>query len=269
MLSALEIFKLRARWCSLFPSVIEYREGISKLLCDNDRENTLLNSTLQKWNKRIDEIGLPVFESNDLRGVNLGGLELGQSSFNGIWLRNVDMKYSELSLVQLDGANLYQANLLGSNGMHSSFMQTILNGANLSNSFLSHARFEESDLSNTNFNNSICYNSQFDGAILKGASLCGSMLGNVSLLPSITIDKGIEKRKPTDMREVIWDKDTDLSDAKIDSESTLISVDFRTFVYGKNKNTNSPIRRIFGALELKPGMFGLGVDIKKLFRKRS
>jgi len=64
------IFSLRARWCALFPSVVEYRQTIVELLRKNDRGNKILNLQLEKWNKYLNENGFTPFEENDLRGIN-------------------------------------------------------------------------------------------------------------------------------------------------------------------------------------------------------
>jgi len=264
-----EAFALRARWCALFPSVIEYREEVSTLLRQNDRENNHLNQQLQAWNKRLEELGLPAFGNNDLRGINLGGFELAGNAFDGIWLRNVDLRFSELSLTQLDGAILYNANLGASIAIHASFMNAILCQANFCQSFLSQSRFELSDLNSANFNYSICYQAQFDGAILKSVSVHGAMLRNTSFKAVEVEDKGVRKLKASDLTGLSWDDKTEFNDSDLLESGALLDKQLSKYLMSDGENDINWLSRLYSSIQLKPGMFGVGIDIKEMFKKKS
>lgn len=263
-----DIFALRARWCALFPSVFEYREEISSLLRKNDRENNILNGKLMSWNPRLEKLGLPLFEVNDLRGINLGGFELSGDPFDGIFLRGVDLRFSELSLVQLDGANLYNANLGASVATNASFMKAILCGVDFKVAFLSHSRFELSDLTSSDFDGSMCYNAQFDGAILKGASICGAKFHNASFKPVAIVDKGIEKLKYADLSGLAWDDKTNFADCAIIESEAQVDNELIEYLQTDPSSNKGLLSRIYSAVLFKPSMFGIGVDLKKLIIKK-
>lgn len=262
-----DVFALRARWCSLFPSIVEYREEITQLLKDNDRENKLLNETLLGWNKRLKELNLPLFEINDLRGINLGGLELSGEPYDGIWLRNVDLKFSELSLAQLNGANIYNADLRASVAIHGSFINTIASQANFSYSFLSQSRFELSDLNSASFRNALCYQAQFDGAILNNASICGAMLKDTSFKSIEFDDKGIAKSKTSSLVGLSWNAETELDDSDLLVSGALIDKELKEYLSLDRSEQKKWMYRLYDSVQLKPGMFGVGIDIKALFKK--
>ncbi|ENQ5773626.1 pentapeptide repeat-containing protein [Vibrio fluvialis] len=264
-----DVFALRARWCSLFPSIIEYREQITQLLKDNDRENKLLNDKLLEWNSRLEELELPLFEHNDLRGINLGGLELAGEPYDGIWLRNIDLKFSELSLAQLNGANLYNADLRAITAMHGSFIHTISSLANFSHSFLSQSRFELSDLNSANLDNSLCYKAQFDGALLNNASICDAMLKNTSFKSIEFVDQGISKSKATSLIGLSWNVGTELDDSDLLTCGAVIDDELKEYLSLDKVEQKKFLSRLYDSVQLKPGMFGVGIDIKALFKKKS
>ncbi len=264
-----DAFAFRARWCSLFPSITKYREEVTQVLKKNDRENVLLNQNLTIWNKRLAELGFPLFETNDLRGVNLGGLDLSGKSYDGVWLRNVDLRFSELSLAQLNGANLYNADLRGSVARYGSFMYVIASKTNFSHSFLIQSRFELSDLNEANFNFSQCYQSQFNGSILCNASVCGTNLKNTSFKSVELNDKGIRKNKKTNLTGLNWDSETQLEDSDLLISGALFDDELKSFLSLDNVEKKKIFTRLYDSVQLKPSMFGLGIDIKELFEKKS
>ncbi|MGH1432075.1 MAG: pentapeptide repeat-containing protein [Neptuniibacter sp.] len=264
-----DIFALRARWCALFPSVIEYRDEISDILKRNDRENQLLNDHLNAWNTRLKELGLPLFKENDLRGINIGGLELEGEPYEGVWLRNIDMKFSDFSLVQLDGVNLYGSDLRASVGIRSSFINSILCLTNFGHSFLSHSRFELSDLNSAIFDNALCYKAQFDGAILDNVSVCGAMFKNTTFKPVEFDDKGISKLKTTSLRDLKWDEKSEFDESDLLENGSLVDESLLTHLLDDNSKNKGIALRIYESIQLKPSMFGVGIDIKELFKRKS
>ena len=264
-----DVFSFRARWCALFPSIIEYREEIVRILKNNDRENELLNQKLTLWNKRLAEIGLPLFEENDLRGINLSGLELSSKPYDGIWLRNVDLRFSELSLAQLNGANLYNADLSVSVAMYSSFMHVIASQAKFSDSFMIQSRFELSDLNGSNLDNVQCYQSQFDGALLTNASVCGTNLKKTSFKSVEFNDKGILKVKKTNLTGLRWDSETQLEESDLLISGATFDEELKGYASMDTVEKKKFLSRLYDSVQLKPGMFGMGIDIKELFKKKS
>lgn len=264
----MEVFKIRARWCALFPSVIEYRNTISNIIRYNDRDNNLLNSTTSRWNNRLDELGLPIFNDNDMRGVNLGGLELSGEPFDGAWLRNIDLRFAELSSVELDGVNLYGSDLRATHGIYSSLINSILAGVKFTQSTFSHARFELSDLVGCVFDDSLCYSVQFDGAKLSNASFCGAMLCESSFKSVVREDKGFHKDILCELDNIKWNDATDVRCVKIAPGIASSGNDFLSYINKANKNDIYVpwYKKIYNAILLKPNMFGVGLDVKALFK---
>ncbi|MCK4485637.1 MAG: pentapeptide repeat-containing protein [Desulfobacterales bacterium] len=190
-------FSLCARWCALFPSVIEYRQAIVELLRQNDRDNEILNRQLEEWNKYLTQNGFTPFEENDLRGVNLSGLRLEGEPYQGVWLRNVDLSFSELSLVQLRGVNLYGARLKAVSSIYANFSFSVCSSADFSRSFISNGHFEGADISNANFTESMCHLCCFDGAILHSTDFSCAQCTQISLKPLTYSYQGIQKKRET------------------------------------------------------------------------
>jgi len=265
------VASLCARWCALFPSVVEYRERLAAVLRANDRENKLLNLQLQKWNEYLGRHGFTPFEHNDMRGVNLSGFRLQGATYAGIWLRNVDLSFSELSLTQLQGANLYGARLQGLSSAYASFGFAVCSGADFSHGCLSNAHFDGADLSNANLSDCLCHRASFDGAMLIDVALTGSQCTEISLQPLAYTHHGVEKRRHavlhgvqyaradfrgTNTENVDWTKNPAMK-AEIERQNDVFRKDKKRSLWN----------RIVDATELKPGWLGFSLDLKKVLKK--
>jgi uncharacterized protein YjbI with pentapeptide repeats len=267
------IFSLCARWCALFPSVIEYRQTITELLRKNDRDNEVLNLQLEKWNKYLNENGFTPFEKNDLRGINLSGLRLEGEPYQGVWLRNVDLRFSELSLAQLRGVNLYGARLAAVSAVHTNFSFSVCSSADFSNSFLSNGHFEGADISNTNFTESLCHLCCFDGAILYASNFTCAQCTQISLKPLVYSYQGIEKKRATNISNIKYEGATfeGTSTDEIDWSNNL---QLKKFIEDQNRSAPEKTKggiwnRFVESAELKPGWLGFSVDLKKLFKDKA
>ena len=107
------VYKLRARWRLVEEDHKSLREHVRQLLSRNDRDNALLNDQLDKWNEKLADSGFPTFAKNDLRGMDLSGLIIAPQGQAHIWLRQVDLSYTESHLLQLVNANMYGARCVG------------------------------------------------------------------------------------------------------------------------------------------------------------
>ena len=265
------VASLCARWCALFPSVVEYRKTIVELLKHNDRDNHLINNQLKKWNEYLSSHGFTIFEKNDLRGINLSGLRLNGKDYSGINLRNIDLSFSECSIAQLHGANLYKANFFGISSIHLNASFAIAHEANFSHGFLSNAHFEGSDLGNANFTNSMCHHMYFNGACLNGADISYSQCTDILLKPLIRNYNGIKQNKSTEISKLVFN-DTVFQGTSTDgidwtkNPKLKVEIDKQNAIYSQDQN--KPLwNRIMESTDLKPGWLGISIDLKTLFKK--
>ncbi|HAN22094.1 MAG: hypothetical protein A2Y15_03795 [Clostridiales bacterium GWF2_36_10] len=200
------ILGLRARWCALFKDSVDYRNSISKLLHNNDQKNVVLNTQLEKWNEYLSSHGFTQFEKNDLRGVNLSGLDLSGNDFSGINLAHLDLSYSDFSVANLRGAYLYNSKIEYSNGLFCDISMAILDQTRFKHSLFSNSWFLCSSFSFSQIVESIFYNSRFDGANLYKTSVIGSSFQNATF----EMYKSNETRnsKPCNIEEVVGDEKT-------------------------------------------------------------
>jgi uncharacterized protein YjbI with pentapeptide repeats len=267
------VSSLTARWCALFSSVIEYRSTICELLRENDPENRILNKQLEKWNEYLKPHGFTPFSDNDLRGINLSGLRLDGENYSGINLRHVDLSFSECSVSQLRGANLYEAIMRGVNSIYLNLSFAIVHGVDLSYSFLSHAHFEGADLGNCTLRNAMCHSSSFEGASLRYADFSHAQCTEIVLNPLVFEKNNIRKEKQTDIEGLIYEKcifkgacTVNIDWTKNPAMKSEIERQNTTFQLGAKK---SYWQRFFQSLELKPGLWGISLDLKRLLKKRS
>lgn len=268
--NALEyVFSLCARWCALFPSVIEYRKYISELLKNNDEKNKLVNEQLKEWNQFLSKYGFAEFEENDLRGINLSGLGLEGEPYSGIYLKNIDLSFSELSVAQLCGVNLCNSKLIGMNSVHLNLSFSICGRVDFSNSFISNGHFEGSDLSCAKFQNSMCHKSNFDGSTLYKTDFSNAQCTEVSICPLSYTFNTISKKRKTKFKEVVC-SNTDFSGACIEGIDWQINMDLKNQLESRKKKTKEKnlFGRVIESAELKPNFLGLGINLKKLFRKK-
>ncbi len=270
-LSLTEILALRARWCALFPSVGAYRAELSTLLRDNDRNNSAINRQLRKWNKYLGTHGFPTFEENDLRGVNLGGLELSGKPHEGIWLRHINLSFSECSVVQLIGVNLYGANLRFVHAYQANLQGSICATADLTYSDFAATKFDAADLHATNLAHANLFRAQFTGAKLSEANLSASNCTDCDFR-SLSITSGLAKTdRRTDLTSVRWDTSTRFNGALIDAPTWRGSAELLEFILSCNQDQGPQLgfwKRLMKAIQLRPGWFGISVDLRQLFRRR-
>lgn len=267
------IFSLSARWCALFPSVVEYRKTIIELLRKNDRDNEILNTQLEKWNKYLNENGFTPFGVNDLRGINLSGLRIEGGPYQGAWLRNVDLSFAELSLAQLRGVNLYGARLAAVSAVHTNFSFSVCSSADFSNSFVSNGHFEGADISNANFTESLCHLCCFDGAILYATDFTSAQCTQISLQPLTYTFQGVEKKRATNISNLKYDG-TNFEGVKTVDIDWSENLPLKETIESQNIGTPEKVKgniwnRFVESTELKPGWFGFSVDLKKLLKDKA
>ena len=253
-----DIISYRARWCALFVDVNHYRERIVEILRNNDRENNYLNDQLKSFNEYLVPHGFRQFDNNDLRGINLAALDLGGDAYQGIFLRNVNLSYSDLTYSILTGANLYGSILFAceAHGIDLSF--SVVSNVNFSNSMFSSGKFICSDACSSNFNNAVLYNAVFNGSKMENSSCLNANFSNASFCEHMTAN-GISKI--CSLRNIIINSSTNFKDVIIRDNTIRIDKKVQEEILSQNS------KNFWDAVDLKPGWLGFSIDLKEIFRR--
>ena len=256
------VYKLRARWRLVERDHIALRELIKQLLIKNDKNNNLLNEQLNRWNDTLAGSGFPLFRENDLRGMDLSGLSIVPQGSDRVWLRHVDLSYTESHLLQMQNVNMYGAQCVGMRGTKLDLQSATAHGVVFRCSFIPNARFAGADLGYCNFSYALLSHAVFDGANCHGADFTSTNLWKASF--DSYIDLYSEKRVFTDLSCVKWNADTSFAE-----------VLFNDFLTEQNKALADHIleircqktfsKQLASAIEMKPGIFGFSLDLSKIF----
>ncbi|WP_319560346.1 pentapeptide repeat-containing protein [Marispirochaeta sp.] len=261
--SLADLLGLRTRWCALFSNIEDYKKSIEKLLRENDHENILLNRVLLKWNKILDKRGFRTFYKNDLRGINLCGLDLSGNDYNGINLRHADLSYSDLTFAQLNGSNLYDARMDFCDAYGVSLSNCISHTMEINHSILTNSKLINTDFSQAKLFDCTLYRSILDGSDFTKASLKKINLNECSL--SEYNDKKTGKSKPLIMRTINLEN-CSFKDILIRNNYSLIDKSIKRSIIEQNDH-NTNLQELWSAIDLKPGIFGISLDVKKILKR--
>lgn len=242
----LQILKLRVRWCALFRNVTAYRTKITDLLKSNDSENRILNAQLKEWNEYLIPHGFVPFLENDIRGICLAGLDLTGDKYKGINLSNTNISYSECSVLDALGINLYGSILVASSFFYADLSYSTLQSLTAKNSYFSSSSLKGTTLHRSNFSNSIFHKADMDGAQMDNVDIRGTKFSEITK-GSIQNNFG---------RTISFNA----SRAKGDNK-TIADFEFEN-IEGRKKP-----KRIWDAIEVKPGIWGISMDLKKLLHR--
>lgn len=255
------VYKLRARWRLIEKDHLKLRKILADLLGSNDKDNYTLNNQLQKWNAILNESGFPLFEDNDLRGADLSGLLIKSANEDRVFLRGLDLSYSECHLLKIAGANLYGAKLMGIKGAQIDLSHCTCHGASFQASFLPDCKFIGSDLGFSNFKNALLSHGIFDGANCSNSNFSSSLLLKTSL--NYFVSDIASKRIYTDITDITWDDNTRFEEVLFNEFLKDQNVDLAKHIQ-ELRNPTSMQEGITSALEVKPGAFGISLDLKRL-----
>ncbi len=124
--------------------------------------------------------------SSDLTQVNLQGAELHASQLIEANMEASHLEWADLSNSQMQGANLFRANLIGSiltdsNLEKANLEEATLNGANLQNAHLAEANLSRADLNWADFSQANLRHANLQEARLGWAKLTGANLDGADL----------------------------------------------------------------------------------------
>lgn len=115
----------------------------------------------------------PIVSSLIPHGVDLSGANLKFVNLSGLDLRVANLSFANLQFVTMSGAELSGANLTGANLSDADVDHANLSGANLTSADLGRARFSRANLSFANLRCAHAYETGFAGANLTGANTNG------------------------------------------------------------------------------------------------
>ena len=256
------VYKLRARWRFIEKNHLELRRQLVNLIASNDKDNIALNKQLTDWNVLLDGSGFPLFSDNDLRGIDLSGLTIS-SGEGRVWLRGVDLSYSECHLLRVVDANLYGAKLVGVKATQLDLTNCTAHGALFQASYIPDTQFRGSDLGYCDFSNSLLSHSIFNGANCHGANFSSALLLKASF--GFFADPQTGKRIYSNLSEVVWDENTRFEEVLFNEFLSEHNSKLANYIQ-KQRNQKTVKEELASAVELKPGVFGLSVDLPGIFK---
>ena len=117
----------------------------------------------------------------NLRGANLSGANLVDSTFYRADLRGADLSGAKLIISDFKGADLGGANLSGADLRDADLSQANLSGADFSGADLARAKLNMSDLRETDLSGADLSRADLRGVNLRGVNLSGANLENTDL----------------------------------------------------------------------------------------
>jgi len=255
------IYKLRARWRLVERDHRELRRQVAELLMQNDRENKLLNAQTSQWNSILAGSGFPLFEENDIRGVDVSGLVIVPGKREHVWLRGVDLSYAEAHLLQIPGANLYGAKCVGIKAVQADLSRVVACGTSFRGAYMLEGRFSGADVGFCDFRGALLSHCDFGGACCNGADFSSATLYRASF-DSYT-DPQSGHRTFSDLSGVTWDDDTRF--AEMVFSDVLPDQNRRLAEHVRNLRAQGSVKQeLVSSVEVKPGAFGVAVDLVRL-----
>ena len=257
-----DVYRLRARWRLVERDHAALKKSLASILGNNDRENRILNGALKTWNDALSGSGFPHFRENDLRGADLSGQVIRGDAGETVHLRGVDISYSECHLLRIESANMFGAKMVGVKGSHMDASHATCHGASLRASSLPWSRFICADLGFVDFTHATLSLSSFDGANCYGANLSSALLRGATFDCATALsDKATHY---TDLTDVKWDRDTVFDRTMFNT--LLMEQNPRLFERIQAVKRGLTLKdEVVECLEVKPGAFGVHVNVKKLW----
>ena len=158
-------------------------------LSPNPKHLKLLQQGVKVWNSwRKENVSVsPELQGADLYRANLVGADLSRAVLEGANLRQAELKNADMWGANLERANLFEARLQRANLEHASLYNADLYGAKMQEAQLSYANLDKADLK--------C--ASIKGACLKGARIERRTLINLDVQKVDLSDaKFIDARRP-------------------------------------------------------------------------
>jgi uncharacterized protein YjbI with pentapeptide repeats len=257
------VYKLRSRWRLVNKDHTKLKAELVELIGENDRDNTLLNGRRKEWNIKLRDSGFPLFDHNDLRGVDLSGQTVKPLNGKMTFLRRVDLSFAECHLLHLRDANLYEAKLTGVKGVQFDLSRSLCHGVSFAASYLPGTKFVRSDLGFAKFTWALVSLSNFNGANCHAADFSSSMLRRSTFEYAIDQSSDAHTKIYADLKDVKWDSKTAFEEVAFNeflSEQNKPLYDFVTFL----KSGRTATGDLLDSISTKPGAFGFSVDLRKL-----
>ncbi len=167
-------------------------QGETRLMITDQQEEDALQSyfdhivdLLLNYQLRASQPGLPGDEARRVAGTltftTLRRLGADRKGTLVRFLHDAELLSRNQTIVDLDGADLSNANLSGADLDGSFLVNATLSGANLSNANLSGSDLGDANLSGADLGGASLFNADLSGATLSGATLSGATLNGANL----------------------------------------------------------------------------------------
>lgn len=257
------VYKLRARWRLIDKNHPRLKARIVEMIALNDRESVRLNHTLQEWNRILEGSDFPLFGHNDLRGVDLSGQSISGATRGPVYLRRANLRYAECHLLRIENANLYRADLTGVKGVQMDISQATAHGIRLRVAYLSQSCFVAADLGSADCRHVFAPLANFDGANCSRADFSGAFLRRASFGVCAGSDHAGSGRLYSDLSAARWDDRTVLSEVRTNELLQEQNRQLHDRILSVREG-RSLARDVLSSLEVKPGLFGVSIDIRRL-----
>jgi uncharacterized protein YjbI with pentapeptide repeats len=255
------VYKLRARWRLIERDHKKLRKKVAETLESNDKDNLALNAQLKAWNTILSGSGFPLFEENDLRGMDLSGLTITPQAEGRVWLRGVNLSYSESHLLHLVNANLYGAKCSGIKAVQVDFSYATAHGVCFGGSYMPDGRFIGADLGFCDFRHALLSHCVFDGANCHAADFSSALLWKASF--DNYTDSQSDKRIFSDLSKVVWNDETRFAEVVFNDFLTEQNKALADHIHDQ-RTLKTAKQELASSIEMKPGAFGFSVDLSRV-----
>ncbi len=253
-----DVYLYRARWRMIEKDHPRLKRILLDIFQNNDRENLVLNKQLRKWNKVLKGTGFPAFEEDDLRGVDISGLTIG-NNHSPVYLRKVDLSYSECHLTTICG-NLYNAKFIGAKGCQIDLRNCTCHGVAFQGAYFPQGLFTNADCGYCNFDSALLSHCCFNGANCASSNFSNALLWRTSFLSFTDMEKNTTTF--SDLTNIIWNSDTGFRETVFNQFLAQQNPKLFRHIEETTKATGFS-EEVISSVELKPGIFGVSIDLKK------
>lgn len=245
----LEIYLLRARWFIIDKEYRNIKKIVLKEILGNDEKNNRINNFLEKFNKSLSSINFPIFEKNDIRGIDLSGCVLSNLS-SAINLSHLDLSYSELAYLSCNNVNISYSNLTGARGCFMSIRNSLLLNVKLDYSILSNSKFHQSSIRGYSITCSLLCSCLFEDTDCSFVDFSSSRLLESSF-------KTKESHVNQLLEKIKFNKNTDVRHVYIDRFLAQQNKKIGIFVDTSNS-------KLFDAIDIKFSLSIFNINVKNI-----
>lgn len=166
-------------------------------------------------------------------------------------------------MLRIVDANLYGAKLVGVKATQLDLTNCTAHGALFQASYIPDTQFRGADLGHCNFSNSLLSHSIFDGANCHGANFSSTLLLKASFGHFAHPQTG--KCIYSNLSGVVWDENTRFEEVSFNEFLSEQNSSLANYIQ-EHRTQKTVKEELASAVELKPGAFGLSVDLSGILK---